>query len=90
MVPPIYHFDQESRLLTACGTTVPMMDVSGTAWFGAKDCAEVMKYKDSKKAIKAHVDPDWQKTLEGLLEMGGANHPPGFRPSLNGLGTKWP
>ena len=89
MVPSIYHFDKESMLLTACGTTVPMMDVSGTAWFRAKDCAEVMKYKDSKKAIKAHVDPDWQKTLEDLLEMGGAIHPPEFRPSLNDLGAKW-
>ncbi|DBA74982.1 TPA: hypothetical protein ACH3X1_010325 [Trebouxia sp. C0004] len=45
-----------------------------------------MKYKDSKKAIKI---PIGKKTLEDLLEMGGAIHPPEFRPSLNDLGAKW-
>ena len=42
-------------LLVAHGTTVPVMNVSGIAWFRGKDCAEIMNYKDSKKAIKARA-----------------------------------
>ena len=35
-----------------------------------------MNYKDSKKAIKAQVDPDWQKTMEELLPTRGGVLPP--------------
>ena len=83
------NFDQQSMLLTAYGTTVPMMDVNGMTSFRGKDCAEVMNYKDSKKAIKAHVDPDWQKPMEEVLHLGGAIYPPDIRPSLNDLSAKW-
>ena len=72
----VYNFDRKAMLLMAHGTTVLVMDVNGIAWFRGKDCAEIMNYKDSKKAIKAHVDPDWQKTMEELLQTGGAFCPP--------------
>ena len=73
----------------AHGTTVLVMDVNGIAWFRGKDCAEIMNYKDSKKAIKAHVDPDWQKTMEELLQTGGAFCPPDLTRTLNDLSAKW-
>ncbi|KAL3135137.1 hypothetical protein ABBQ32_008071 [Trebouxia sp. C0010 RCD-2024] len=66
-----------------------MMNVDGVAWFRGKDCAEIMNYKDSKKAIKAHVDPDWQKTMEELLQTGGAFCPPDLTRTLNDLSAKW-
>lgn len=53
-----------------------MMNVNGIAWFRDKDCAEIMSYKDSKKAIKAHVEPDWQQTMEELLQTGGGDFAP--------------
>ncbi len=85
----IYNFDQKAMLLTAHGTTVPVMDVNGIAWFRGKDCAEIMNYKDSKKAIKAHVDPDWQKSMHELLQIGGVVCPPDLARSLNDLSAKW-
>ena len=63
-------------LLMAHGTVVPVMNVNGIAWFRGQDCAEIMNYKDSKKAIKAHVDPDWQKSMQKLLQTGGVFLPP--------------
>ncbi|DBA97253.1 TPA: hypothetical protein ACH3X1_015001 [Trebouxia sp. C0004] len=35
-----------------------------------------MNYKDAKKAIKSHVDPNWQKTMQELLQTAGAFCPP--------------
>ena len=66
-----------------------MMNVNGIAWFRGKDCAEIMNYKDSKKAIKAHVDPDWQKSMEELLQTGGAFCPLDHTRTLNDLSAKW-
>ncbi|KAL3130242.1 hypothetical protein ABBQ38_008548 [Trebouxia sp. C0009 RCD-2024] len=65
------------------------MNVNGIAWFRAKDCAEIMNYKDSKKAIKAHVDHDWQKNMQELLQTGGAFCPPDHTRTLNDLSAKW-
>ncbi len=72
----VYNFDQKAMLSMAHGTTVSVMNANGIAWFRGKDCAEIMNYKDSKKAIKAHVDPDWQKTLQELLQTRGRFAPP--------------
>ena len=85
----VYNFDQKAMLLVAHGTTFPVINVSGIAWFRGKDCAEIMNYKGSKKAIKAHVDPDWQKTMQELLETGGPFCPPDLSRTLNDLSAKW-
>jgi len=85
----VYNFDERSMLLMAHGTTVPVMNVNGIAWFRGKDCAEIMNYKDSKKAIKAHVDLDWQKTMQELLQTGGGFCPPDHTRTLNDLSAKW-
>lgn len=66
-----------------------MIEINGIAWFRAKDCATIMDYKDQKKAIKAHVDADWQRTLRELREIGGVGRPPGESASLNDLNAKW-
>lgn len=70
-----YKFDHKTMLLMAHGTTAPVMNVNGVAWFKGKDYAEIMNCKDTKKAIKAHVDPDWQKGMQELLQIGGAKRP---------------
>ncbi|DBB05571.1 TPA: hypothetical protein ACH3X1_012515 [Trebouxia sp. C0004] len=48
-----------------------------------------MNYKDSKKAIKSHVNPKWQKTMQELLQTGGAFCPADHTRSLNDFRAKW-
>ncbi len=57
--------------LVACGTTVPIMNIDNNVWFRGNDCAAILNYKDPKRAVKRHVDPEWQQTLQGLLDRGG-------------------
>lgn len=74
ILSPLYtsmDFDKELMTLVVHGATVPMIRVDETAWFKAKDCASVLGYKDTKKSIKAHVEEEWQQTLESLLQVGG-------------------
>ena len=46
-------FDETA--LVVHGATVPMIQLDNTVWFRARDCATVLGYKDSKKAIKTRV-----------------------------------
>ena len=48
-----------------------------------------MNYKDSKKAIESHIDPNWQKTMQELLQTGGAFCPLDHTRTLNDLSAKW-
>ena len=48
-----------------------------------------MNYKDSKKAIDSHIDPNWQKTMQELLQTGGAFCPLDHTRTLNDLSAKW-
>jgi prophage antirepressor-like protein len=57
--------------LMACGTTVPIMNIDNTVWFRGNDCASILNYKDPKRAVKRHVDPEWQQTLQALVDRGG-------------------
>lgn len=67
----------EAMTLVAAGTTVPMLNVNNNVWFRGNDCASMLDYEDPKRAIKRHVDPEWQQTLEGLLQKGGnVQYPP--------------
>lgn len=60
-------FDKETMILTACSTTVPLLIFDNSVWFKGNDCATVLAYKDPKRAIKRHVDAEWQAPLEDLL-----------------------
>ena len=81
-------FDETA--LVVHGATVPMIQLDNTVWFRAKDCATVLGYKDSKKAIKTHVEEEWQKALQELLGVGGAKCPPTLNdPTTNDLSAKW-
>lgn len=65
------NFDENAMVLMACGTTVPIMSVDNNVWFRGNDCATVLNYKDPKRAVKRHVDAEWQQTLQALLDRGG-------------------
>ena len=65
------NFDKDAMIFVACSTTVPVMNVDNTVWFRGNDCATVLNYKDPKRAVKRHVDPEWQQTLQALLDNGG-------------------
>ena len=70
-------FNKEAMTLVAGRTTVPMLNVDNNIWFRGNDCASALSYKDPKRAIKRHVDPEWQQTLEALLQKGGTpRYPP--------------
>ncbi len=64
-------FDKETMILSAGGTMVPMISIENNVWYRGIDCASVLDYKDPKRAIKRHVDVEWQQTLETLLQRGG-------------------
>lgn len=82
--------DESLSALVVHGATVPMIQLDNTAWFKGKDCAVVLGYKDSKKAIKSHVEEEWQSTLQELLGAGGAKCPPTLNaPTSNDLNSKW-
>ncbi len=83
-------FDEKMMTLVVHGATVPMIHVNTTAWFRAKDCALILGYKDSKKAIKAHVEQEWQETLARILEGEGVKCPPYLSDlTSNDLSAKW-
>jgi len=82
-------FDRNSMTLVACGTTVPIMNIDNNGWFRGNDCAAILNYKDPKRAVKRHVDPEWQQTLQGLLDRGGTIRTPTESRTLNDLNTKW-
>ena len=69
-------FDKELMTLLVRGGSVPMIWVNSIAWFRGKDCANVLGYKDSKKAVKTHFEEEWQQSFEGLLKVGGVKCPP--------------
>ncbi len=83
------NFDENAMILMACGTTVPIMNVDNDVWFRGNDCASVLNYKDPKRAIKRHVDPEWQQTLQALLHKGGTIRTPSKNHTLNDLNAKW-
>ena len=76
-------------LTTPAGATVPVLEMNGCVWFKANDCASAMLFKDSKKAIKRHVEEDWQKPLKELLQTGGAKTAHHQVYTLNDLNAKW-
>ena len=82
-------FNKEAMTLVAAGTTVPMLNINNNAWFRGNDCASMLDYKDPKRAIKRHVDPEWQQTLEGLLQKGGTCSTHHEKYTLNDLRARW-
>lgn len=82
-------FNERAMTILACGTTVPIMNIGNTVWFKGNDCAAVLNYKDPKRAVKRHVDPDWQKPLEALLQEGGTQGTHLEAYTLNDLSAKW-
>ena len=82
-------FDSEAMTLVACGTTVPMMSINNTVWFKGNDCAAILMYKDPKRAVKRHVDPEWQETLRELLGKGGTDRTPPQNNTSNNLNAEW-
>ena len=75
--------------LIACGTIVPIMNIDSTVWFRGNDCAAVLDYKDPKRALKRHVDSEWQQTLQGLLQIGATIRTHPEKHTLNDLKAKW-
>ena len=49
----------------------------------------VLDYKDPKRAIKRHVDPEWQQTLGTLLQKGGTRSTHLEKYNLNDLNARW-
>ena len=82
-------FDREAMTLVAAGTTVPMLNIDNNVWFRGNDCASALNYKDPKRAIKRHVDPEWQQTLETLLQKGGTRRTHLLKYTLNDLNARW-
>ena len=82
-------FDKEAMTLVAAGTTVPMLDIDNNIWFRGNDCASALSYKDPKRAIKRHVDPEWQQTLETLLQRVGTSGTHLEKYTLNDLSARW-
>ncbi|DBA82961.1 TPA: hypothetical protein ACH3X1_006740 [Trebouxia sp. C0004] len=82
-------FNREAMTLVAAGTTVPMLNIDNNVWFRGNDCASALNYKDPKLAVKRHVDPEWQQTLETLLQKGGTPHTHLEKYTLNDLAARW-
>ena len=82
-------FNKEEMTLVAAGTTVPMLNIDNNVWFRGNDCAAVLDYKDPKRAIKRHVDPEWQQTLGTLLQKGGTRSTHLEKYNLNDLNARW-
>ena len=66
-------FDHEAMTLIACGTTASIMNIDNQCALQGNDCASIMNYKDPKRAIKRHVDPEWQTNAAGATRYGGYN-----------------
>lgn len=83
-------FDKETMSLTTpAGVTVPLLEIDGCVWFRGNDCASVLLFKDGKKAIKRHVEEEWQKPLKELLQTGGAKITHHQNCTLKDLNAKW-
>ena len=82
-------FNREEMTLVAAGTTVPMLNIDNNVWFRGNDCAAVLDYKDPKRAIKRHVDLEWQQTLGKLLQKGGTCNTHLGKYNLNDLNARW-
>ena len=65
------------------------MNIDNNVWFRGNDCAAVLDYTDLKRAIKRHVDPDWQQTLERLHQKGGTRRTHLEKYTLNDLNARW-
>ena len=65
------------------------LNIDNNVWFRGNDCAAVLDYKDPKRAIKRHVDPEWQQTLEGLFQKGGTRRTHLEKYTLNDLNARW-
>lgn len=46
-------------------------------------------YKDPKRAVECHVDPEWQETLQTLLNRGGTIRTHLQNRNLNDIHAKW-
>lgn len=61
--------ENEVQLFKFEDDSVRVMEVNGEAWFVGKDVANALGYKDTKNALKLHVDSDdklgWQITTSG-------------------------
>ena len=91
-LPFSFDLDALAIIATDSHQTVPTMKVGEEVWFCAKPCALILGYTNTQKAIRDHVDEEWQMPLSQLLKSRpNETDPPGgpvYR-KPNDLAAKW-
>jgi prophage antirepressor-like protein len=56
------------------GKEIRCFGTSEEPWFVAKDIAEILEYKNTRKAIKDHIDSDDILSIDELINQNGVNN----------------